>query len=59
MRKAITKKEEKEILELMGFTTEEYVNLRKETKKENRQLHFSFIVGEGPIWTDSTVIVSD
>lgn len=58
MMRTITKREKKEIEELMGFTTVEYTNLRKSTKTQNSKLPF-VLNSEGPIWTDSTVIVSD
>ena len=64
MKRTITNKEMKEILEeSLGFTSEEYNNLRRISKKElekhNRQLIVLSDSGDGgDVWTDSTVIIS-
>ena len=55
----------KEILEeSLGFTSEEYNNLRRISKKELEKQNRRLIVlsdsgdGGGDVWTDSTVIIS-
>ena len=65
MKRTITNKEMEEILEeSLGFTSEEYNNLRRISKKELEKQNRRLIVlsdsgdGGGDVWTDSTVIIS-